>query len=93
MSIQEMTGHHASHFCYPSGVYDFTFLPWLQQAGVVSATTCETGFASRGSNKLLLPRFLDNNSLSSIEFEGWLTGISAALPRRKVAGDMAGERA
>jgi peptidoglycan/xylan/chitin deacetylase (PgdA/CDA1 family) len=82
-SIQAMTGLRASHFCYPSGVYDDRFLPWLQEAGIVSATTCETGFASRSSNQLLLPRFLDNAALPSIEFEGWLTGVSAALPRRR----------
>ena len=81
-SIGEMTGQHATHFCYPSGVYDLRFLPWLHEAGIVSATTCEPGFAARGSNQLLLPRLLDNNIMSSIEFEGWLTGISAALPRR-----------
>jgi peptidoglycan/xylan/chitin deacetylase (PgdA/CDA1 family) len=81
-SIQEMSGKHAEHFCYPSGVYDLAFLPWLKESGVVSATTCETGFASRSSNPLLLPRMLDNPQLSSIEFESWLTGVSAALPRR-----------
>jgi peptidoglycan/xylan/chitin deacetylase (PgdA/CDA1 family) len=82
-SIQAMTGLRPSHFCYPSGVYDHRFLPWLQEAGVVSATTCETGFASRCSNQLLLPRFLDSAALSPIEFESWLTGVSAALPRRR----------
>ena len=66
-------------------VYDQMFLPWLQEAGVVSATTCETGFASRSSNPLLLPRFLDNETLSDIEFESWLTGVSAgsAAPSRR----------
>jgi peptidoglycan/xylan/chitin deacetylase (PgdA/CDA1 family) len=83
-SIREMTGQNAIHFCYPSGVYDQSFLPWLREAGVVSATTCESGFASRGSNALLLPRFLDNATLSPIEFESWLTGVSAALPQRRV---------
>lgn len=82
-SILEMTGRKASHFCYPSGVYDPMFLPWLKEAGVVSATTCEAGFASRSSNPLLLPRFLDNESLSDIEFESWLTGVSMAMPRRR----------
>jgi peptidoglycan/xylan/chitin deacetylase (PgdA/CDA1 family) len=82
-SIQAMTGVRPSHFCYPSGVYDPRFLPWLREAGIVSATTCETGFASRSSNQLLLPRFLDSAALSSIEFESWLTGVSAALPRRR----------
>jgi peptidoglycan/xylan/chitin deacetylase (PgdA/CDA1 family) len=83
-SIREMTGKIPTHFCYPSGVYDQSFLPWLREAGVVSATTCESGFASRSSNDLLLPRFLDNATLSPIEFESWLTGVSAALPRRRV---------
>jgi peptidoglycan/xylan/chitin deacetylase (PgdA/CDA1 family) len=82
-SIHEMTGASASHFCYPSGVYDPAFLPWLKESGVVSATTCELGLASRSSNPLLLPRLIDVSSLSAIEFEGWLTGISAALPRRR----------
>jgi hypothetical protein len=59
------------------------FLPWLKQAGVVSATTCEAGFAARSCNPLLLPRFLDNESLSDIEFESWLTGVSLAMPRRR----------
>ena len=84
-SIQEMTGQYARHFCYPSGVYNLKFLPWLQEAGIVSATTCEPGFATRGSNRLLLPRVLDNHAWSAIEFEGWLTGIAAALPRRALA--------
>lgn len=81
-SIQNLTGKHSEHFCYPSGVYDLAFLPWLKESGVDSATTCETGFASPSSNPLLLPRVLDNPQLSSIEFESWLTGVSAALPRR-----------
>ena len=85
-SIQEMTGRNPTHFCYPSGVYDLKFLPWLREAGVISATTCESGFASRSSNQLLLPRFLDNATLSPIEFESWLTGVSAALPQRRVGG-------
>jgi peptidoglycan/xylan/chitin deacetylase (PgdA/CDA1 family) len=82
-NIRAMTGASASHFCYPSGVYDEAFLPWLEEAGVVSATTCDAGFASRGSHPLLLPRLLDASALSDIEFEGWLTGVAAALPRRQ----------
>jgi len=82
-SIKDITGMTPSHFCYPSGVYDQTFLPWLEEAGIVSATTCEIGFASRQAHPLLLPRLLDTSGLSDIEFEGWLTGVSAALPRRK----------
>lgn len=81
-SIHAMTGLRASHFCYPSGVYDHRFLPWLKEAGIKSATTCEFGLASANANPLLLPRLVDVTNLSSIEFESWLTGISVALPRR-----------
>ncbi len=80
--IREITGKDPIHFCYPSGVYARRFLPWLADAGIKSATTCEVGFASRASHPLLLPRFLDNNTMASIEFESWLTGVSLALPRR-----------
>jgi len=82
-SIRAMTGTEPTHFCYPSGVYDMAFLPWLEEAGVVSATTCDTGFASRQSHPLLLPRLLDATGRTEIEFEGWLAGVSAALPRRR----------
>ena len=81
-SIQQLTGKETSHFCYPSGVYNLEFLPWLRELGIVSATTCETGLATRDSNPLLLPRMLDGMGLSAIEFRGWLTGVSSILPRR-----------
>src|SRR5262245_662818 len=84
-SIVSMTGKSASHFCYPSGVHDPAFLPWLSESGVRSATTCDPGFASVSSDPLLLPRILDNSGLSPIEFESWLTGVSAVLPRRRLA--------
>jgi len=81
-SIEQMTGSTATHFCYPSGNFDQTLFPWLEELNVVSATTCDPGFASRTSNPLLLPRLVDTSTLSPIEFEGWLAGVSAALPRR-----------
>jgi peptidoglycan/xylan/chitin deacetylase (PgdA/CDA1 family) len=83
VTIQEITGTSASHFCYPSGVYHPEFLPWLAEARVISATTCDPGIASSTTNALLLPRIIDGEHLSRIEVEGWLTGASAFLPRRK----------
>ena len=91
--INEITGKNPTHFCYPSGVYDPKFLPWLSEAGIKSATTCDVGFASPASIPLLLPRFLDNNTMAPIEFEAWLTGVSLALPRRPApVRTFAGER-
>ena len=80
--IRELTGQEANHLCYPSGVYHTAGLPWLREAGVISATTCDLGLAHADSNPLLLPRFLDSSTLSPIEFEGWLSGLSSFLPRR-----------
>ena len=84
-SIRSMTGKQATHFCYPSGVYHPMFFPWMSEAGIVSATTCEPGIASADSHLLLLPRIVDSPALGPIEFESWLTGVSAALPRRATA--------
>jgi peptidoglycan/xylan/chitin deacetylase (PgdA/CDA1 family) len=83
-SLQSMlSGLPATHFCYPSGVYEPEFLPWLAAEEVISATTCDPGIASRTSNPLLLPRLVDTSHVSNLEFEGWLSGAASLLPRRK----------
>jgi peptidoglycan/xylan/chitin deacetylase (PgdA/CDA1 family) len=83
-SIQSMTGSSPTHFCYPAGVYDNTFIPWLKEMGVESATTCDPHLATRSTHPYFLPRVIDNSNLSPVEFEGWLTGVSAVLPQRSV---------
>jgi peptidoglycan/xylan/chitin deacetylase (PgdA/CDA1 family) len=84
IEIQEMTHVNPAHFCYPCGVYRDEFLPWLEQQGVLSATTCEPGLATRSSHPLLLPRVVDHCNFSSLELEGWLVGLGAVLPRRSI---------
>jgi peptidoglycan/xylan/chitin deacetylase (PgdA/CDA1 family) len=84
-AIAAMTnGANATHFCYPSGVTHPAFGGWLTEMGVTSATTCFPGIASSRSNPLMLPRLIDTMHLAPVEFEGWLTGASAFLPRRSV---------
>lgn len=74
------------HFCYPSGIYRPEFLPWLREAGVATATTCDPGLASTRSDPLLLPRLVDTSYLSALDVEGWMTGMSAFfLPRKASA--------
>jgi hypothetical protein len=73
--IEEITGHAPRHFCYPSGVTEPEFLPWLREYGILSATTCEQGLASASSDLLMLPRFLDGAGVERIDFESWLSGI------------------
>jgi peptidoglycan/xylan/chitin deacetylase (PgdA/CDA1 family) len=72
----------ARHFCYPSGIYAECFLPWLAELDVESATTCNPRLVSPKSHLLMLPRLMDSSSLSEVEMEGWLHGVSQVLPRR-----------
>ncbi len=80
--LQQLSPADATHFCYPSGVYRDEFLPGLNEAGVVSATTCDAGLVTAQTPPLLLPRVVDGAQLSPVEFEGWLSGVAAFLPRR-----------
>lgn len=81
-SIEEMTGEHAAHFCYPSGVHRPQYLPWLKEEKIYSATTCEPAFASADTDALLLPRLVDHCGLAPIEFESWLTGFASLVPSK-----------
>lgn len=83
--IDGATGKRANHFCYPSGEYNPRFFAWMKAENVISATTCETALSTAGTNPFLLPRLFDTCSLSEVEFEGWLTGISQFLPQRKAS--------
>lgn len=71
------------HFCYPSGAYRPEFLGWLAKEEIVSATTCDTGFATFDSNPLLLPRFVDTTGRTDLEFESWVSGVGHFLSAGK----------
>ena len=81
--ILDYTGKDPTHFCYPSGVHRPEFDGWLSSEGVRSATTCELGVATPRSQPLQLPRLMDSSRFTSLDFEGWLTGVSSMLPRWK----------
>ena len=76
-----MLGHAPTHFCYPSGIWHREFLPWLKEAGVRSATTGDLGIAEPLADPLLLPRAIDSEWVSPIEFEAWLTGFRFRFQR------------
>ncbi len=67
------------HFCYPSGAYNQECESILKNLGITSATTCDSGFVNRKSNHYFLPRFLDGEHVSQIEFEAEVCGISELL--------------
>ena len=78
-------GETLTHFCYPDGKYSSTFLPWLKNEDVLTATTCEAGLASKRSSPLLLPRLIDTCNITPLDFEGWLTGTSLFARRSPVS--------
>jgi peptidoglycan/xylan/chitin deacetylase (PgdA/CDA1 family) len=71
-----------THFCYPSGDCKPELLPWLRRLGVRSATTCVPQVATRSTDPLLLPRFVDSTAATMVEFEAWLSGVAAIVPKR-----------
>jgi peptidoglycan/xylan/chitin deacetylase (PgdA/CDA1 family) len=87
LAIFKATATEPVHFCYPSGVYHPAFLLWLQKENVVSATTCDVGLADRGSESLLLPRFIDHQNRTQLEFESWIAGMGDLLAVRRKAAE------
>jgi peptidoglycan/xylan/chitin deacetylase (PgdA/CDA1 family) len=85
-SLERATGRAPEHFCYPSGVHYPEYAAWLTSLGVKTATISSPGgLATRGVSPLFIPRVVDTISQAPIEMEGWLSGISALLPRRSRA--------
>jgi peptidoglycan/xylan/chitin deacetylase (PgdA/CDA1 family) len=83
--IAGAAGGTQQHFCYPSGAYRPEYIDWLAKEEIISATTCDTGFATADTNRLLLPRFVDTGGRTDLEFESWVNGIGHFLSRRRRA--------
>lgn len=73
--LAQIGASETRHFCYPSGRWRPENFPALQAANVISATTTETGFCDNASRRLALPRILDGERLSELEFEAELSGL------------------
>ncbi len=71
------------HFCYPIGDYHGEFLAWLRESNVRVATTCVPDLASPDSEPLLVPRYIDTMLQSPVDFESWVSGFAALLPKRR----------
>jgi peptidoglycan/xylan/chitin deacetylase (PgdA/CDA1 family) len=82
--LEPIVERTCNHLCYPSGVFTEEQWPWLEEMGIASATTCETGLNTRETPQFGLRRFLDAESVSQIEFEAELSGFSELL--RRAAG-------
>ncbi len=71
------------HFCYPSGSFVPEFAGWLRQKNVISATTCQPGFARRESDLYFLPRLLDQEDKNATEFGAWVSGVASWVGREQ----------
>ncbi len=72
------------HFCYPYGSYASRQFPWLEAAGVKSATTCKSHFNYADTPRYELGRFLDGEDVSQIEFEAEMSGVLEVLRRFRI---------
>jgi peptidoglycan/xylan/chitin deacetylase (PgdA/CDA1 family) len=79
--IRSLTNNKAKHFCYPSGEYEESVWPHLKKMDVESATTTEAGFVRNTSHRYALPRILDGEDVSDLEFEAELMGFGEVKRR------------
>jgi peptidoglycan/xylan/chitin deacetylase (PgdA/CDA1 family) len=84
--ILQLPPKHFRHFCYPSGRVGPGVRNALARLGVASATTLQPGAARPGDDPLLLPRLVDGEQLSDLEFEAELCGVGDYLRQARDAG-------
>lgn len=83
-ALSSLTGRPAAsfhHFCYPSGVNDAPIADWIISRGILSATTTERGIAMPGAHMGLLPRLIDGDNVSEIEFEADIRGVADSIKK------------
>lgn len=77
--IEQLTGKKAKHFCYPSGEYQLEQLALLTKAKIKTATTTDNELVAHKTPLLTLPRLVDSDKISDLEFEAELTGVMTLL--------------
>jgi peptidoglycan/xylan/chitin deacetylase (PgdA/CDA1 family) len=83
-AIAAVSAAPAVHFCYPSGLCRPEFREFLRSAGVDSAVTTEPGLAEIRTDRYALPRLGDVSTMTPLEFSGWVSGLAAFFPRRRL---------
>jgi peptidoglycan/xylan/chitin deacetylase (PgdA/CDA1 family) len=81
LRLEPLVAQPLKHFCYPSGVYDEAVWPSLKAKGITSATTTESGLVNSRSHIFALPRILDGEQVSDLEFEAELSGVGEVKRR------------
>lgn len=74
------------HYCYPSGKHDIGSSKVLYEKDVISATTCIPGFVNAKvlTNPHYLPRFLDGEDVSPIEFRAEISGVAEIFRKIRI---------
>lgn len=83
-AISRICDRRATHFCFPSGEYHRDQARVLRAAGVRSATTTRNELVSLADSLLELPRIMDSEHVSALEFEAELSGFLCLL--RQIRG-------
>lgn len=82
--LEPLTGKTLRHVCYPSGVWTYQQFPYLQEADIQSATTCDPGLNYSDTPVFALRRFLDSEEVSQIEFEAIMSGYWEYVKKLKI---------
>jgi peptidoglycan/xylan/chitin deacetylase (PgdA/CDA1 family) len=85
-ALEHMIGGTRRHLAYPGGACIPEYSNWLDEFGLQSATTCQTGLASADSDRMLLPRVMETAWNTELEIASWITGVNEFLPVRRVNG-------
>lgn len=85
--IQKLTDRVPEHFCYPSGRFTSDLWPVLEKCHMVSATTTDIGLVDEKTPRYAMPRILDGQDVSELEFEAEMCGFMELLRgARRAAG-------
>lgn len=82
--IRFMSGQECAHFCYPGGMFSSENREILRKLNIASATTTRVGLVDGKSWSHALPRLIDGEEVSELEFEAEMSGfIELTRPLRK----------
>jgi hypothetical protein len=73
--IHALTRQVPKHFCYPGGRFSSELWPVLEQCHIASATTTDIGLVDAKTPRYALPRILDGQDVSELEFEAEMSGF------------------
>ena len=73
--LQSLSESDLAHFCYPNGWHRAGMYPILERLGIKSAVTTAPGLCTKHSNRLALPRIVDGENLSMLDFEAEISGF------------------